>query len=88
MNYIVSMLSGDSGVSVKRNVLVFLVLLFAYIIIFNLHTGKHPSPALLDQLHELLNLAFIVVFGEKVVNAVKMRKGLPTDTDKPTEPIK
>lgn len=86
MNYIVSMLSGESGVSVKRNVLVFLVLLFAYIIVTNLHTGKQPSAALMDQLHELLNLAFIVVFGEKVVNAVKLRKGIPPEDPKPDKP--
>lgn len=86
MNYIVSMLSGESGVSVKRNVLVFLILLFAYITITDMHTGKHPSAALLDQLHELLNLAFVVVFGEKVLNAVKRRNGLPMDEPKPDKP--
>lgn len=73
MNYFVKMMSGETGISVKRNVLVFLVLLFAYIIIQNMHTGKSPSASLLEQLHELLNLAFIGVFGEKLVNAAGTR---------------
>jgi hypothetical protein len=86
MNYLVSMLSGESGVSVKRNVLVFLVLLFAYILIIDLHTGRHPSAPLQDQLHELLNLAFVLVFGEKAMNVIKLRKGLPEDPPKPDKP--
>lgn len=72
MNPIKDMLSGETGVSVKRSVLVWFVLLFTFTCIYNLVTGHVLLPELRDQLFELIIISLATVFGEPAI------KGLAT----------
>lgn len=68
--FIMAMLSGERGPSSKRGVMVWLLLLFTFIIIVNLFTGKQPAAMYSEQLFELLLVAMGIVFGEKFVTAL------------------
>ena len=81
INFFISMFKGaNNGVSSKRVVLVWFVLLFTYLIILNAHTGKHVSDSLQTMLDEALKLALIAVFGEPAIAALGRKKGAVTET--------
>jgi hypothetical protein len=63
--FIISMLSGERGPSSKRGVMVWLLLLFTFMVIVDMFTGKHPQATYSDQVFELLIIAMGIVFGEK-----------------------
>lgn len=84
MKFIINMLSGERGPSSKRSVMVWLLLLFTYVILNNLHTGKSLSPMYSEQLFELLIIAIASVFGEKIVSVLQRIRG----KDTPTAPVK
>lgn len=69
------MLSGPDGISSKRSVMIFFVLLFAFTLIYNMITGKAPAAVYQEQLFELVIIMVSLVFGEKVVDAMKSIKG-------------
>lgn len=68
------MLSGENGVSSKRNVMVWFVLLWSYMAVYNQITGKAPALIYQEQLFELTLISIAAVFGEKVINAYQNRK--------------
>lgn len=70
-NFFISMLSGEDGISSKRSVMIFFVALFAFCVIYNAITGKAPVDIYKEQLFELVGFCLFLVFGEKVVKAVK-----------------
>lgn len=78
--FIMAMLSGERGPSSKRGVMVWLLLLFTFVLIVNLFSGKQPDPMFSKQLFELLLVALGVVFGEKFVNALMIIRGQKSTT--------
>jgi uncharacterized membrane protein YoaK (UPF0700 family) len=66
--FIINMLSGQHGPSSKRGVMVWLLLLFTFIVIIDMFTGKHPQEMYSEQVFELLIIAMGIVFGEKFVS--------------------
>lgn len=81
INFFLSMFRGSgNGISSKRVVLVWFVLLFTYLIILNAHTGRHVSDSLQTMLDEALKLALIAVFGEPAIAALGRKKGSVTET--------
>lgn len=79
-NFFISMVSGEDGISSKRSVMVFFVLLFAFCVIYNLITGKAPAPTYQDQVFELVIICFAGVFGEKILELWIKIKGQKTTT--------
>ena len=82
-SFIISMLSGERGPSSKRGVMMWLLLMFTFVVIVNLFTGKQPDPMFSKQLHELLLVAMGIVFGEKFIttfNAIQNRKSTTQTT--------
>lgn len=70
MKFFINMLTGEAGrVSSKRGVMVWLLLLFTFVCIYNLVTGKSLNALYADQLFELLVITIITVFGEKWLTA-------------------
>lgn len=67
MSFIIRMLSGERGPSSKRGVMVFLLLLFAFLVVTDTFTGKHPQEMYSQQVFELLVVSLSLVFGEKVL---------------------
>lgn len=89
MKFIFEMLTGEAGrLSSKRGVMVWLLLLFTFVLLYNLVTGKALSPTYSDQLFQLLCLALMTVFGEKWIAAYFALKGKKQDDPKPAEPPK
>ncbi len=81
INFFISMFRGNgSGISSKRVVLVWFVLLFTYLILLNAHTGKHVSESLQTMLDDALKLALFAVFGEPAIAAFSRKKGAVTET--------
>lgn len=78
--FIMAMLSGERGPSSKRGVMVWLLLLFTFIIIVNLFTGKQPVAMYSEQLFELLLVAMGIVFGEKFVTALSAARNQKSTT--------
>lgn len=76
------MLSGENGISSKRSVMVFFVLLFAFNVIYNLITGKAPAPIYQEQVFELVIICLGTVFGEKILETVHAMKKKP-DSEPP-----
>lgn len=74
-NFFISMLSGEDGISSKRSVMVFFVLLFAFNVIYNLVTGKAPAPIYQEQVYELVIICLGTVFGEKILEYLATLKG-------------
>lgn len=74
-NFFISMVSGEDGISSKRSVMVFFVLLFAFCVIYNLITGKAPAPTYQDQVFELVIICFVGVFGEKILEYLIQLRG-------------
>jgi hypothetical protein len=80
-NFFIQMLSGKGGnISSKRTVMVFFVLLYAYCLLVNVHTGKSPSPTFLDQLFQLVCLTLIAVVGEQLLNVLALLRGQKVNT--------
>jgi len=73
--FIMAMLSGERGPSSKRGVMVWLLLLFTFMVVIDLFTGKHPQQIYTDQVFELLLVAMGIVFGEKFVTALTVSRG-------------
>jgi len=69
-----AMLSGERGPSSKRGVMVWLLLLFTFMVVIDLFTGKHPQQIYTDQVFELLLVAMGIVFGEKFVTALTISR--------------
>lgn len=74
------MLSGEDGISSKRSVMVFFVLLFAFNVIYNIITGKAPAPIYQEQVFELVIICLGTVFGEKILQLWAQIKGQKTTT--------
>lgn len=81
-NFFMSMLSGENGISSKRSVMVFFVLLFAFTVIYNMITGKGPDDIYKSQLFELVIISLVAVFGEKITETVQSLKG-KKDSEQP-----
>lgn len=80
-NFIVSMLTGkDGGISSKRSVMVFLLLLFAFCVLYNLFTGKAPNAGYQDQVFEALLITLAAVLGDKVLDVLPTIKSGRTST--------
>ena len=80
-NFFLSMLRGSgTGISSKRVVLIWAVILFSYLLILNAHTGKHVSDSLQTMLDEFLKFALIAVFGEPAMDALNRKKGAVKET--------
>jgi hypothetical protein len=69
------MLSGENGISSKRSVMVFFVALFAFCVLWNLFTGKHPDEIYMEQVFELVIICLGTVFGEKILEYLTQLKG-------------
>jgi hypothetical protein len=82
-SFIMAMLSGERGPSSKRGVMVWLLLLFTFMVVVDLFTGKHPQSIYSDQVFELLLVAMGIVFGEKFITALTVARG-QTSTTKTT----
>jgi hypothetical protein len=64
------MLTGEAGrVSSKRGVMVWLLLLFTFVCVYNVVTGKVLNEVYANQLFELLVITIVTVFGEKWLTA-------------------
>jgi hypothetical protein len=74
-NFFISMLSGDTGISSKRSVMVFFVVLFAFTVVYNLITGKAPAPIYQEQTFELVIICLGTVFGEKLLESLAAARG-------------
>lgn len=72
------MLSGENGISSKRSVMVFFVLLFTFTVIYNMVTGHAPAPIYQEQVFELVIICITAVFGEGVMNALERMKAKKT----------
>lgn len=80
-NFFLSMLSGPEGVSSKRSVMLFFVLLFAFCVVYNLFTGKAPASIYQEQVFELVIITVSLVFGEKVLDAIPKIRQSKKDTN-------
>lgn len=69
-NFFISMLSGEDGISSKRSIMVFFVVLFAFNVLWNLFTGKAPAPIYQEQVFELVIICLGTVFGEQIVKMI------------------
>lgn len=69
-NFFISMLSGEDGISSKRSVMVFFVVLFAFCVLWNLFTGKAPAPIYQEQVFEIVIICLGVVFGEGILKMI------------------
>jgi hypothetical protein len=69
-NFFLSMLSGEDGISSKRSVMIFFVLLFSFNVLWNLFTGKAPAPIYQEQVFELVVICLGVVFGEGILKMI------------------
>lgn len=78
-NFIVSLLSGkDGGISSKRSVMVFLLLLFAFCVLWNLFTGKAPNALYQDQVFEAFLITLAAVLGDKALDVIPTIRGKKT----------
>lgn len=79
MNTFRSMISGPGdGVSSKRSVMVWFVLMFSFITLINLFTGKKLEHDIQVQLFELVVVSIGVVFGEPFMNFLLLVRGQKT----------
>ena len=78
--FLVSMLSGERGPSSKRGVMVWLLLLFTFIVVVDMFTGKHPQQMYSEQVFELLIIAMGIVFGEKFVSIFTLARSQKSTT--------
>lgn len=69
-NFFLSMLSGEDGISSKRSVMVFSVVLWAYCVLWNLFTGKAPAPIYQEQAFEFMIICLGAVFGEGILKMI------------------
>lgn len=69
-NFFISMLSGEDGISSKRSVMVFFVVLFAFCVMWNLFTGKAPAAIYQEQVFELVIICLGTVFGEGILKMI------------------
>lgn len=69
-NFFISMLSGENGISSKRSVMLFFVVLFAFNVLWNMFTGKAPAPIYQEQVFELVIICLGTVFGEQVLTMI------------------
>lgn len=81
MKHFIELLSGANGISSKRSVMVWFVLLFSFVLIFNMATGKAPNPTLLDQLNELTIISIAAVFGERFIDFIKQKRSIKTQSN-------
>jgi hypothetical protein len=79
-NFFLSMLSGPEGISSKRSVMVFFVVLFSFCVVWNLFTGMAPASIYQEQVFELVIITISLVFGEKVIDALPKIRGAKKDT--------
>lgn len=83
------MLAGTSGkASSKRGVMIWLLMMFTFLVIYNTFTGKAPQTLYSDQLFQLLCLSLVTVFGEKWLNAWLAMKGKAKPDAPPDTPVK
>lgn len=78
--FIMAMLSGERGPSSKRGVMVWLLLLFTFMVVVDLFTGKHAQDMYSNQVFELLLVAMGIVFGEKFISALTITRGQKSTT--------
>lgn len=73
------MLTGtEGGISSKRGVMIWFVLLFTVILFTNVFTGKLPNHDLMVQLFELTLVSMGLVFGEPFINLLAALRGQKT----------
>jgi hypothetical protein len=86
-NFFSQMLTGQNGISSKRSVMVFFVLLFSFMSVYNMITGKAPNELYQEQVFEILIIAICTVFGERVVVSLSnMRKTKTDNSNQNTQP--
>jgi hypothetical protein len=73
--FFTQMLSGERGVSSKRSVLFWCMVLETINFMTNLFTGKAMSETYSDHLHVLTLAAMGIVFGEPAMKAIGAAKG-------------
>jgi hypothetical protein len=79
--FLSGLLSDSNGTpSSKRMVMFMLTVLFIFILIVNLWTGKNLDETLKNQLFYLLCWMFSMVLGERVVNIFGKKNPVKTDT--------
>jgi hypothetical protein len=86
MKFLIEMLSGSKGISSKRSAMVWCILLFTFLIIVNVYTGKHPDATFMDDLRELNRLLVGAVVGEKIVAAYMNNIGEKKRSISPSSP--
>lgn len=69
-NFFVQMLSGADGISSKRSIMLFFVVLFAFCVLWNLFTGKAPASIYQEQVFELVIICLGTVFGERILQMI------------------
>jgi hypothetical protein len=74
-NFLLEMLGAGDGTSSKRVVMVFFVLLFAFLVLWNLFTGQEPAPHWRTELFDLVRISMALVFGEKLITWFMALKG-------------
>lgn len=80
-NFLIEMLSSKGGgVSSKRTILVFFVLLFAFCVVYNMITGHAPDNLYKEQVFEALLVCIGAVFGERVVDILPTIRGKKSTT--------
>lgn len=78
-NFITSLLSGATGgISSKRAVMIFLLLLFAFCVVYNLFTGKAPNALFQDQVFEAFLITLAAVLGDKALDVIPTIRGRKT----------
>jgi len=77
--FLKEMFSGENGGSSKRGTLGWAIVVFTFIIIVNLFTGKHPDADLTDILRDVIFAALAAVFGEPAIKGLgeKLKNALP-----------
>ena len=81
-SFFAQLVSGaDQQVSSKRMSFLFFVLLFAFVLLYNLFTGKQPAEIFSNQLFELVIFSMLAVFGDKFMDLYLMLKGQKTTTN-------
>lgn len=87
LKFIKGVLSESDGTPSSRRLVMFLLtILFISLSVYNIVTGKNLDETLKSQLFYLLCWLFAVIFGDKVVTAMKSATGGEKGGDRPTPP--
>ena len=80
-NFLSQLISGaDNQASSKRAAFLFFVLLFSFVLLYNLFTGRQPAEIFSNQLFELVTFSMLAVMGDKFLDLYMEFKGRKVTT--------